>query len=201
MRHGPMKAGVYFTGVTPRAFVDQMMTDNAWSHGCAPDVRRAIATAIDRQCSPWFMDYEGWREHIDEFCLRASRHGAYSAARYESHFEDLRACADEARAEAAALRDRLTAREQRMEEALVPYGERDSVELPTQDRIVRAQLRAARSRSPGPRPLAPSAPAIQAPSYGTRPEVGQQPHCSDPWPTPAAGDAGLAAAQRLLDNL
>ena len=44
------------------------------------------------------MDYEGWRTHLDEFCRRSSRSQARTVARFESHFEDLRANADQARA-------------------------------------------------------------------------------------------------------
>ena len=151
------------------------------------------------------MDYEGWRAHLDEFCRRSSRSQARTVARFESHFEDLRAYADQARTEAAALRARLASFELRLDEFTLPSHERDSPELPTHDRIVRAQLRAARSRSPGPRPVISPQPR-GVPCDESAGQASQQEYlpvapAPGPWPLPATGGEHAAAAQRVLDAL
>ena len=143
MVHGDMHAGSPLSGTTPRAFVDQMVGDNTWAHSVPIDVRRAIASAIDRQCSPWFIDYEHWRAHVADFCWRSSRAHMRATERYDSHLADLLAEINEARRERAELTSRIAVLERQLDEAVLPPEDRDSALLPTTERIDRAQRRAA----------------------------------------------------------
>ena len=173
-----MRAGTPFVGSTRRAFVDQLLADDTWAHGCPPEVRKAIASAIDRQCTPWFMDYEHWRDHVSSFCARSSRARARTVERFESHFSDMLREANAARAERAGLLSRVAMLEQQMATALLPPGERDSELLPTAVRIDRAQMRAARSRSPGPRT------GSAEPSFALHGGLASNPLPMDPLPQP-----------------
>ena len=214
MTHGAMRAGSPVSGTTPRAFVDQMVADNAWARSVPTDVRRAIASAIDRQCSPWFIDYEHWRAHVADFCWRSSRAHMRATERYDSHLADLLAAVNEAGRQCAELTSRVAVLERQLDEALHPQEDRDSALLPTTERIDRAQRRAARSRSPGPRDAADAAHAAATPDgmllpagwagYGSA--IGANPLPTSPH-TPRApatvleAQKSLATTQRVLDLL
>ena len=198
-----MRAGAPFVGSTPRAFVDQLLADDTWAHGCPPEVRKAIASAIDRQCTPWFMDYEHWRDHVSSFCARSSRARARTVERFDSHFSDMLMEANAARAERAGLLSRMAMLEQQMATALLPPGERDSELLPTAVRIDRAQMRAARSRSPGPRTGSASNPLPMDPL----PQPGLDGYSRSigtprPWPEAStAENQSMDTAQHVLELL
>jgi len=148
-------------GKTRPHFVQEMLSDRSWAENMSQDIRRGIASAIGLQCVPWHIDYSQFRAHVADWARRVARFLRQALL----PIIDGRGSLPDLQAEVRELRDRLSRLEGCVEaiarDRRSPARDREPLVLPGESipaAIHRAQLRAARSRSPGPYHIGPDAP-------------------------------------------
>jgi hypothetical protein len=166
---------------TPAHFVEDIVRVKSWAAGVDDSVRRAIASAISWQCAPWHIEYEQYRSHVADWAKRVA---SFLRSVIPPLTEDAKKVR-ELEAELRQLRDRVS----RLE-GLMESGRDDSSHvLPGEsipEAIHRAQMRAARSRSPGPHPhIGPDGPGWPPNPHG---DVVYAPRAAS-LPPPRAGAA------------
>ena len=161
IKDGPLVAGAINREKIPPQFHQEMLSDLSWAQETPPDTRRAIAFAIGRQCVPWFVCFEGFRDHMKEFCARHSdwsvKRAKYDEGRFEYLLEEVDRMGESLESvipvvrrqteDIAKLSERVASLEQELKDARLPPHLKDSATLPIWQRLHRAQGRA-RSSSP-----------------------------------------------------
>ena len=134
---------------------------------------RCVASAISKIVMPWMADYQQWRVHAADFCVRLCAHRAYREKRTDARLQALEEqvkllskTLDVTNAEVKKLEVTLDATRDDLNRArgqlsqltsgFAPVQELallrpSSVITHTEERIRRAQYRAVSSRSPDPR--------------------------------------------------
>ena len=170
--NGPLVAGKRNSQQVPPLFQNEMIQDKTWAPALQADTRCAIAQAINRQCVPWFIAYECFRDHMKDFC---SRHSAWSLRKAKLDEEKQnylfrevhrmgaaleRVCEELAvlQKQVPAISGRVASLEREVMNMRLPPHLQDFSHLPIDEKIKRAQQRA-RSKSPGGTRLQEQSPA------------------------------------------